>query len=69
MEPSVTMSRNQGSKIPDKQRASIEQRDGAARGTRKVDRRKKREIEKNRAGSALMPMEVGMSAELGRRGC
>ena len=33
MEPSVTVSRNQGAKIPDERRASIGQRDGAARGT------------------------------------
>jgi hypothetical protein len=33
MEPPATMSRNQGAKIPDKQRASIAMRDGAARGT------------------------------------
>ena len=33
MEPPVTVSRNQRSKIPDEWRASLGQRDGAARGT------------------------------------
>jgi len=33
MEPPVTVSRSQGAKIPDERRASIGQRDGAARGT------------------------------------
>ena len=33
MEPPATKGRNQRAKIPDEQRASIGQRDGAARGT------------------------------------
>ena len=33
MEPPATTSRTQGAKIPDGQRASIGQSDGAARGT------------------------------------
>jgi hypothetical protein len=51
VEPPVTVSRNQGSKIPDGRRctggrASIGQRDGAERGTPYIDRREKKEIEK-----------------------
>jgi len=54
VEPPVTVSRNQGAKIPDGhwlsgRRASIGQRDGAARGTPYLDRRrKKRDIEEKK---------------------
>ena len=71
----VTMSRNQGAKIPDGRlaigrRACIEMSDGAARGTPYLDRRKKREnYRRDRTGSALAPMWGDVSAELGRHGC
>ncbi len=42
VEPPVTTSRNQRAKISDKQRASIGLRDGVARGTPYVDRRRKK---------------------------
>ena len=72
MEPPDTMSRSQGAKIPDERRASIRQSDGATRGTPYLDRRRKKKrknFRRERTGSALAPMWVGMSAELGRRGC
>ena len=55
-----------------KGRASIGLRDGAARGTPKVDRRRKKKrkrYRRDRTGSALAPKWVDVSAELGRHGC
>jgi hypothetical protein len=59
MEPPVTVSRNQRSKIPDEWRASIGQRDGAARGTPDIDRReekRRKNYRRDRTGSALVSM-------------
>jgi hypothetical protein len=58
MEPPATKSRNQRAKIPDEWRASIGLRDGAARGTPYLDRRKKKRKNYRRecTGSALSPM-------------
>jgi len=76
VESSAAKSRNQGAKIPEGRRrtgrrASIGMRDGAARGTPYTYRRKKKRKNYRRecTGSALVPMWVGMSAELGRHGC
>jgi hypothetical protein len=66
-EPSVTASRNQGAKIPDEWRSSIGLW-GAGRGAPDVDRREENRIKRyrrDRTGSALAPMEVGIRAELG----
>ena len=73
MEPPVTVSRNQGSKIPDGprltgRRASIGLRGDAGRGTPDIDRREEKRIKRykrDRTGSALVSMEVGIRAELG----
>ena len=75
-EPSGRESRTQGAKIPDGRRltgrrASIGLLDGAARGSPYTYRRKKKRKNYRRecTGSELVPMWVGMSAELGRHGC
>ena len=68
MEPPVTVSRNQRSKIPDEWRASIGLRGDAGRGAPDIDRREEKRIKRyrrDRTGSALAPMEVGIRAELG----
>ena len=44
MKPPVTVSRNQGSKIPDEWRASIGLRGDAGRGTPDIDRREEEKI-------------------------
>jgi hypothetical protein len=71
IEPPATKSQNQGAKTPDGRRASIGIRDGAARDTPWIDRRKKKRKNYTRecTGSALVPMEVDVSADLGRHGC
>jgi len=65
VEPSALLSRNQGTEIPDGRRASIGMRDGAARGTHIHIEERRKNIEKNRTGSAVAPMWVGVGAELG----
>jgi hypothetical protein len=78
VEPSVTVSRNQGAKIPERRRlpgwrAAIGLRDGAARGTPYTYRRKKRKKERRiepvqhwrRCGSAWVLNWVGIGADVG----
>jgi hypothetical protein len=68
MEPPVTVSRNQRSKIPDEQRGFYRVDGVAGRGTPDIDRREEKRIKRyrrDRTGSALAPMEVGIRAELG----
>ena len=63
MEPSATVNWNQGKKIPAERRASIGQKDGAARGNPQGDRTKKmrRDIKEYE--------RVSTGAEVGRHGC
>jgi hypothetical protein len=63
MEPPVTVSRNQGSKIPDGQRLTGRRSSiglwGAGRGAPDIDRREEKRIKRyrrDRTGSALVPM-------------
>jgi hypothetical protein len=64
MEPPVTVRRNQSSKIPDEWRSSVGLW-GAGRGAPDRDRRDEKRINRyrrNRTGSALVSMEVGIRA-------
>jgi hypothetical protein len=72
MEPPVTVSRNQRSKIPDERRLTgLRSSIGlwrAGRGAPDIDRREEKRIKRyrrDRTGSALASMEVGIRAELG----
>jgi hypothetical protein len=59
MEPPVTVSRNQGSEIPDEPRASIGLRGDAGTDTPDIDRREEKRIKiyrGDRTGSALVSM-------------
>jgi hypothetical protein len=65
MEPPSTVSRNQGSKIPDD---GLGRCRDAAQPPDPIDRREEKRIQiyrRDRTGSALVPMEVGIRAELG----
>jgi hypothetical protein len=71
MEPPATKSRNEEVKIPDGRLASIGLW-GAERGAPYIDRREEKRIRRyirDRTGSALAPMWVDVSAELGRHEC